>query len=150
MKYTLIFSTKLERSDLNIFYDAEAFAEKPIMISVPEIVKFLEHFIEKFEEVGVVEKLSGKSVSLKALSGKAFVCESDKLDKDILDRFRTELTKYLEKCCSNISQNGLFSDNTNLDISGLSELIELRNYLVKYTNSSKKICQKGYLYIMVQ
>ena len=150
MKYTLNFLMKLERSGSNVFYNPEAFAEKPIIVSIPEIVEFLEHFIGKFEEVGIVEKPSEKSAPLKGLACKAFICESDKLNEGILDIFRIELTKYLEKCCSNISQNGLFSDNTNLDISGLGEIIELRNYLVKYTNSGKKMYQKGYLYIMAQ
>lgn len=153
MKYTLSFSLKLERSGSLVIYNSKTFAEKPIIISIPEIVKLVECFIENFEEVGITEKLdkgiTKKLDNLKGLSGTAYICESKELDQDILDKFCVKLTEYLQKCCSNISKHGLLSEQINLDISGLAEVIEIRNYLAKYTNSDKKSYEDGYLYIML-
>ena len=114
MKYTLSFSLTLERSGPLVIYNSETFAEKPIIVSVPEIVKLVECFIENFEEVGITEKL-GK---LRELSGTAYVCKSKELGQDILDKFCVKLTEYLQECCSNISKHGLLSEQINLDISG--------------------------------
>ena len=114
MKYTLSFSLTLERSGPLVIYNSETFAEKPIVVSVPEIVKLVECFIENFEEVGITEKL-GK---LRELSGTAYVCKSKELGQDILDEFCVKLTEYLQECCSNISKHGLLSEQINLDISG--------------------------------
>lgn len=173
MKYTLNFLLKLERDDSFIVYEQESFAESPIMISVPSVVKILEHFMEKFETVGIVDKSkikvesNSKDISanneqntstlgvaiqphsLVGLSGEAYICESKKIDKDILSQFCNELTKYLHECCSHISTESFLSTEVSLDISGLREILEVRNYLAKYVNSNKKSYQNGYIYIMV-
>ena len=177
MKYTLNFALKLEEKDDSlIVYDPKEFAEKPISISVPEVVTILEHFIKKsFKEVGILEKASNissqgkekngtdkvnaqeqlskqKSITkfpdLKGLSGRAYIRKSKELNETTLNEFCTELTNYLQKCCLKISQNNFLSEEIGSDISGLREVLELRNYLANYTRSNKEAYQNGYLYIM--
>lgn len=173
MKYTLNFALKLEQDNSSIVYNSEGFTEKPIPISVPEIVTIFEHFIETFDEVGIIEKPNtkipirgenkgtkvdhkeklsdSKSVTLdpplKGLSGKAYICKSKELDEAILEKFYTDLIEYFQICCSKISPDNFLSEEINSDISGLREVIELRNYLAKYTKSKQKKYQDGYLYI---
>lgn len=176
MKYTLNFSLKPDLQDQLIVYDEGGFTEQPIIISVPAVVEILDHFIKfnSFNQVGVVEKslnkpksvsskkkidkddaskeLSIDSISitqpttLKLICTKAYVCQTKQLDKEALAQICAELTKYLQECCSRISDDFL-SDDNNLHISGLREVLEVRNYLAKYTKSEKKHYQDGYLYI---
>ena len=158
MKYTLNFSLKLEKRDSYIVYNPEAFAETPISISVPDVVKIFEHFIKTFEEVGITEQPANNTIpseektkdttALTGLSATAYICQVQQLNKTALTKFCTELTEYLQKCCSEISKSFL-SEEVNVSISGLREVIEIRNYLAKFTKSEKKAYQNGYLYIMV-
>jgi hypothetical protein len=175
MSYTLNFSLKLKRDGLHIIYDSESFAENPISVSVPDVVKILEIFIENFEEVGIVDKISTKTTksnkkmdndknsnlenasqkltvvntqSLKSLSGKVYICKSKELDQTVLDQFSTELTKYIQDNCLKLSPKNFLTKESNLFFSGLSEVLELHNYLTRYTKSRKKIYQNGYIYIM--
>lgn len=176
MKYTINFSLKLKKEGSYIVYDTEKFAEKPIEISVPDVVKILESFIKSFEQVGILEQASPKSIQsqekekngtdtpgdrqlseqkpittstdLKGLSGKAYICKSKELDETVLNQFCTELTEYIKMCCLNFSPENLLSEQNGLYVSGLREVLELRNYLARYTRSNKKNYQNGYLYIM--
>jgi len=159
MKYTLNFSLKLQKNNSFIVYNPEAFAEKtPISISVPDVVKIFDHFIETFEKVGITEQSANKTIpseektkdttALTGLSATAYICQVQQLNQTALTKFCTELTEYLQKCCSDISKSFL-SEEVNLSIAGLREIIELRNYLARYTKSKKKAYQNGYLYIMV-
>lgn len=176
MKYTLNFSLKLDRDDHHcIVYDKGGFTENPIAISIPEIVKALEHFIKVFEEVGVIEEPSSKNGSahtkkkanegdiaqeesvdsmqttksnvLKGISGKAYIRQSKELNEKALEKICSDLTSYFQECCSKISTGNFLSDDKNLYISGIKEAIEIRNYLAKYTGSKKESYQNGYLYI---
>ena len=175
MKYTLNFSLKLDRQEHCVVYNQEEFTESPIAISVPEVVKSFDRFVESFEEVGIVEKPSDKHEStstkekanennfaqeqsidstqtsksnpLKAISGKAYICQSKELNEEMLDQICTDLTKYLQECCSQFTNDNFLSEDNNLYISGLREVLEVRNYLARYTRSKKKTYQKGYLYI---
>ncbi|MGL4379282.1 MAG: hypothetical protein ACRCT1_22785 [Microcoleaceae cyanobacterium] len=176
MKYLLYFSLELKKEGSDIVYDQEKFAEEPIAISVPDVVSIFESFIASFEEVGIFEKSSPTTIqnreknatdhadvreplseqksintssTLKGLSGKAYICQSKELDEKILHEFCTRLTEYLQICCSQFSPDTFLLPENGLYISGMREVIELRNYLAKYTRSSKKIYQQGYLYIMV-
>lgn len=158
MTYTLNFSLTLEKHHSYIVYNREAFAETPISISVPDVVKIFEHFIKTFEEVGITEQPANNTTpseektkdttALTGLSAKAYICQVQQLNETALTKFCTELTEYLQKCCSEISKSFL-SEEVNLSISGLREVIELRNYLAKFTQSKKKAYKNGYLYIMV-
>ncbi|MGB8686645.1 MAG: hypothetical protein WCD53_04820 [Microcoleus sp.] len=158
MKYTLNFSLKLEMLNSCIVYNPEAFAETPISISVPDVVKIFEHFIKTFKEFGITEQPANNTIpseektkdttAVTGLSAKAYICHVPELDDTVLTKFCTELTEYLQKCCSEISKDFL-SEKVNVSISGLREVIELRNYLARYTQSEKKAYQNGYLYIMV-
>nr|MDZ8016347.1 hypothetical protein [Nostoc sp. ZfuVER08] len=175
MEYTLNFSLKLDRHDRCIVYDKEGFTENPIALSVPEVVKALDHFVESFEEVGILEKPlnkreststkkktnegnlaqeqsiysipTTKSTALKGISGKAYICQSKELNEEVLDKVCTELTRYFQECCSQISTKNFLSEDNDVYVSGLREVLEVRNYLAKYTRSKKKIYQNGYLYI---
>lgn len=175
MKYILNFSLNLERHDRCIVYDGERFTEKPISISVREVVKAIDYFVESFEEVGIVEKSANKheptstekkvnednvaqeqsidlipitkSTALRGISGKAYICQSKELNEEVLDQICAELTRYSQECCSQIFTNYFLSEDNNLYVSGLREVLEVRNYLAKYTRSKKKIYQNGYLYI---
>lgn len=176
MKYTLNFSLGLKKEGSHIVYDPEKFAGKPVEISVPDVVKILESFIQSFEQVGIVEQTLPKSIQsqekekngtdnssdkqiseqkslakfpdLKSLAGKAYICKSKELDETVLNQFCTELTEYLQVCCSNFSPKNFLSEENGLYVSGLKEVLELRNYLARYTSSNKKNYQNGYLYIM--
>lgn len=158
MKYTLNFSLTLEKRHSYIVYNPEAFAETPISISVPDVVKIFEHFIKTFELLGITEQPANNTIpteektkdttALTGLSAKAYICQVQQLNETALTKFCTELTEYLQKCCSEISRSFL-SEEVNLSISGLREVIELRNYLARYTKSKKKAYQNGFLYIMV-
>jgi len=159
MKYTLNFSLTLEKRNSYIVYNPEAFAETPISISVPDVVKIFEHFINTFEPpVGITEQPATNTIpgeektkdttALIGLSAEAYICQVQQLNKTDLTKFCTELTEYLQKCCSEISKSFL-SEEVNVSISGLREVIEIRNYLAKFTKSEKKAYQNGYLYIMV-
>ena len=158
MKYTLNFSLKLQKNNSFIVYNREAFAETPISISVPDVVKIFDHFIETFEKVGITEQPANNTIpseektkdttALTGLSATAYICQVQQLNQTALTKFCTELTEYLQKCCSEISKSFL-SEEVNLSIAGLREIIELRNYLARYTKSKKKAYQNGYLYIMV-
>lgn len=173
MKYTLNFSQKLDRRDDCIVYDKEEFIGNPIAISVPDVVKAFNHFVKSFDEVGIVEQPSSKNEStyikkktnesnmteeqlidstqitkstvLQGISGKAYICQSKQLNEEALDQICSELTSYLQKCCSQISTDSFLSEDNNQYISGLREVLEVRSYLAKYTRSKKKIYQNGYL-----
>lgn len=175
MKYTLNFSLKLDRQDHCVIYDKKGFTDNPILISVPEVVKALDHFVESFEEVGIIEASSNKHVStstkqkanegniaqeqsanstsatnynaLKGISGRAYICKSKELNEEGLNQICSELIRYFHDCCSQVSTECFLSVDINPYISGLREVIEVRNYLAKYTRSKKKMYQNGYLYI---
>lgn len=176
MKYTLNFSVELTKEGSHILYDPEKFADTPMAISVPDVVKIVESFIKSFEEVGIIEKALPKSIqnqekngidnssereqlseqnsinispALRSLSGKAYICKSKELNETVLNQFCTQLTEYLQMCCSKFSPDTFLSEENGLYVSGLKEVLELRNYLAKYTRSHKKNYQNGYLYIMV-
>lgn len=176
MTYYLNFALGLTKEGSHIVYDPEKFADKPIEISVPDVVKIIESFIKSFEEVGIIEKASAKSIqiqekncndnfseqeqlseqksittspALKGLSGRVYICKSKELDQTVLNEFCTQLTEYLQICCSNFSPDTFVSEENNLYVSALREVLELRNYLTLYTRSNKKNYQNGYLYVMV-
>jgi hypothetical protein len=154
MTYTLNFSLNLERQGSSIIYNSEEFVEKPIFISVPDVVKILEHWIEGFEQVGVIEmsqrqtEFSKGASPLVGLSAKAYICKSQDLNDKELSQLCIEITEYLQNRCSVISSENILSEEVGLYISGLREIIELRNYLTRYINSRKKMYQNGYVYIM--
>lgn len=172
MKYTLNFSMKLEKDGSYIVYNPQEFTEQPILISFPDIVSTFERFIAKFEEVGIVDNLPiqkaqndkknrrdkvrsqkqlpeqksiNKSITLKGLSGRAYICKSKDLDENVLNQFCSELTDYIHKFGSELSSKTFLSKE--ISFSGLREVIELRSYLVKYTKD--KQIANGYLYVMV-
>jgi hypothetical protein len=175
MQYTLNFSLKLERENANIIYDHENLDGQPIQISVPEITELLQKYFKNlgFEEVGIVERDSNKNTQLhkkkqadkeitqdeksnhekitsaspmKALSSKAFICKCRDIDKTALNEFYDELISYLQKSSSELSATNFLSPD--ICLSGMIEVINLRNYLARYVNSEKKNFQEGYLYVM--
>lgn len=177
MTYTLSFVLNLKTEGTNIVYDPEAFEEKQIRISVPEVVEiFKSSILEAFEEVGIVEVKSRKSIqdekeakadnnlnsnqhlslvvsntmtsSLTGLSGKAYIRRSKEVDKDRLKQFCLKLTEYIQSGCSKLSSENFLTAESTTYFAGLSQVIELRNYLSMYTQSEKKILQDGYLYVM--
>lgn len=176
MTYYLHFSLKIDRRDSCVVYNPERFAGNPIPISVPDVVKIIENFIQQFEKVGIIEEHNNQTISIKnknqkniasnqenerelssiqapkplyGLSGHVYICKLESLQKDKLDLLCTELVEYIKKCSSDISQYHFLSEQVNLDISGLKEVIEIRNYLSMYTQTKKKQYQNGYFYIMV-
>jgi hypothetical protein len=153
MKYTLNFSLGLDRQDAYVIYNSERFTESPILISIPEIVDSFEHFLRAFEAVNSVESGALNQVAVSAdlnrFADTAYICQSRALNEAALDRFCADLTNYFQHCCLRVPAEGLLAEETNLYVSGLREVIELRNYLAKYTRSPKKIYQNGYLYVAV-
>ncbi|MEH1933484.1 MAG: hypothetical protein V7L14_07110 [Nostoc sp.] len=171
MNYNLNFSLEFKKDDSCIIYNPEDFVEKPILISVPDVVKLFEDFIETFEEVGIVEQASTRSIqsdkketdnvssqeqpfeqksattsaSLKGLSGTVYICKSKELDEAVLNQFCTELTEYLQVSCSKLAPENFLSEESSLSFSGLREVFEIRNYLAKYTKSKKRTYQEGYI-----
>jgi hypothetical protein len=176
MTYYLYFSLEIDRRESCVVYNPERFTDKPIQISVPDVVKIVENFIHQFEKVGIIKEPTNQTISsnnknqkdivnnqeneseiisiqdpkpLYGLSGNAYIYKSKSLPKDKLDLLCVELIEYIKKCSSDISQYHFLSEQVNLDISGLKEVIEIRNYLYMYTQSKKKQYQNGYLYITV-
>jgi hypothetical protein len=182
MTYTLRFLLEVERDQNNpklICYDGEKFDKATIRVSVPDVVKIFEPFIESFEEVALVEKPSPKSDGsqkkkgsdrpsdgeqsekkaiatsspLMPLSGKAYICQSQKLDEAALNQLCVGLVEYLQDCCSKfsaetfLSQETGVSEETNVCVSGIQEVLNLRNYLTRCINSNNKMYKKGYLYV---
>lgn len=174
MKYNLNFSSNLKRHEQCVIYDEKEFTEKPIQISVPEIVKLVEHFLEAFEEVAITEQLTSyptlneekskedspaqenslvgskptiKLTAPRGVATKAYICRSKDLDKKALEQFCSDLARYFQVGCSQISSENLLSEEVNIYIAGLTEVLEIRNYLARYTKSKKKNYQNGYLYI---
>lgn len=165
---------KDESSSQLIKYDPEKFAGETIRVSVPEVVKIFEPFIESFEEVGLVEKASPKSDSspkkkgsdrpgdgeqaeekaiptsspLMPVSGKAYICQSKKLDEAALKQLCVGLVEYLRDCCSKFSPETFLLEETGVCVSGMQQVLELRNYLTRYTNSKNKMYKEGYLYVI--
>lgn len=175
MKYNLNFSSNLKRHEQCVIYNEKEFTEKPIQISVPEIVKLVEHFLETFEEVAITEQLTShstlngekskeespaqedsladskpaiKPTGLRGIAAKAYICRSKDLDKKALEQFCSDLTRYFQAGCSQISSENFLSEEVSIYIAGLREVLEIRNYLAKYTKSKKKNYQNGYLYIV--
>lgn len=174
MTYYLYFSLVIERRESCVVYNSESFTDKPIQISVPDVVKIVEKFIQQFEKVGIIDKPTNQTISSKnkkdivnnqekesetislqdskplhGLSGNAYIYKLESLPKDKLDLLCNELVEYIKKCSSNICQCHFLAEQVNLDISGLKEVIEIRNYLSMYTKSKRKDYHNGYLYITV-
>jgi len=175
MKYNLNFSSNLKWHEQCVIYDEKEFTEKPIQISVPDVVKLVEHFLEVFEEVAITEQSTSnptfneekskeesraqekpltdskpaiKPTALRAVAAKAYIRKSKDLDKKALEQFCSDLTKYFQACCSQISPDNFLSEHVSLSVAGLREVLEIRNYLASYAKSKKKNYQNGYLYIV--
>ncbi|MEG4210185.1 hypothetical protein [Microcoleus sp. S13_B4] len=105
MKYTLNFSRELEKHDSYIVYNPEAFAEMPISISVPDVVKNFENFIKTFEYRGITEQPANNTIpseektkdttALTVLAASAYICQVQQLNETVLAKFCTELTEVL-------------------------------------------------------
>jgi len=172
MKYNLNFSPKIEWRDQCVVYDEKKFTEQPIQISVPGVVELVEPFLKAFEEVAITDQLTShptlneekskenspaqenslvdskptiKPTAPRAVDAKAYICRSKDLDKKALEQFCSDLARYFQSGCSQISSENLLSEEVNLYISGLREVLEIRNYLARY---AKKNYQNGYLYIV--
>jgi hypothetical protein len=177
MSYTLNFSRKLKKDGTEVIYDPEGFDDQPIRISVPDVVKLFEEFIKNFEKAGLVEQSSQKDVqsdetkiyenvkssnavagetkspatatgALKALSGEVYYCQVKKINTEALTQLVTGLTEYMKKSFFKMTPENFLSEDTHVLVSGIKEVLEVRNYLVRYTQSDKKYIQNGYLYVM--
>jgi hypothetical protein len=167
MKYLLYFSLSINRQGSCIIFDPAQFTEQPISLSIPELIKIFTDWIGKFEEVGIIESpkddkkiyknnkqhlssnLTDSHKSLKGISGKAYVCKLETLKSEDLELFCDELARYWQECCSKISLENFLVEENNLYLAGLREVIEIRNYIVKYIKSKQKIIKNGYIYIQV-
>ncbi|MCT7957859.1 hypothetical protein [Laspinema palackyanum] len=174
MKYTLNFALHLKKEGEYIVYDRESFAEKPIGISVPDIVTIFEKLIQSFETTGLLEQLlpevqdanpdqeervqgevkeldrqSSQKSHIKSLSGQVYYCQSQKLkDSQAFHEFTKDLVQYLNSCLSKINADNFLKEDTSNLVSGIKEVFELRNYLIIYIRTSKKQYKEGYLYVM--
>lgn len=176
MTYLLNFALKLKKKGEHIVYDQESFTQQAIGISVPDIVTIFDKFIQQsFETSGLVEqppskvqdanphqeeKVQGKAtvfedksrqkLPIQSLSGQIYYCQTKKLkDTEAFQKLKNDLTEYLHKSISIISSDNLLKEETNIFISGIKEVLEVRDYLVTYTTaSSMKQYQEGYLYVM--
>jgi hypothetical protein len=169
MKYLLYFALDISWQGSCIVYDPQQFTEKPISLSVPDLVEIFTNFTQKFREVGIVEKqkenkilikekgdehpiapeLFDSSNNLQVISGRAHICKLETLKSEDLELFYDKLVKYLQKCCLKISTKNFLSKETSLCFAGLREVMEIRNYLAQYTKSKRKMFKNGYLYIQV-
>lgn len=100
------------------------------------------------------KKATATPSPLMPVSGEAYICQSKELDEAALKQLCVGLVEYLRDCCSKfsgetfLSQETGVSEETNVCVSGIQQVIELRNYLTKYTNSENKMYKKGYLYVI--
>jgi len=177
MSYTLNFSRKLKKDGAEVIYDPKEFDDQPIRIKVPDVVKLFQEFIKNFEKAGLVDQSSQKDVQsdetkidenvnvgnvvagetkspatttggLKALSGEVYYCQVKELNPEAMTQFCTGLTEYMKKSFFNMTPENFLSEDTHGLVSGIKEVLEVRNYLVRYTQSHKKSIQNGYLYVM--
>lgn len=170
MKYLLYFSLKLERQNSNIIYNSEGFADNPIEISVPDVTNIFKQFIGSFEDVGVIDKpptinslskqkkntidpsVDKPSSFPQGIDCEVRICKLEDLDRQVLESFCNQLSDYFKECCSRISAETFLSEKIGTHISGIQEVIDLRNYLIRYTKKNKKNEYKyknGYLYISI-
>ncbi|MCT7994079.1 hypothetical protein [Laspinema olomoucense] len=176
MTYNLNFAIKFKKEGEYIVYDRDSFTQGAIRISVPDIVTIFDKFIQQsFETTGLLdqppskvkdanlhqeEKVQGKvtvfeeqsvpKTTIQSLSGEVYYCQTKKIKDTIaFQEFKNDLAEYLHKSLSRINSDNLLKEETNVFISGIKEVLEVRNYLVTYTtNSSKKQYKEGYLYVM--
>lgn len=147
MTYYINFALNLKKDNSNIIYNSELFADKPISITSPTVVKIIEEFIKGFENVGIVEKEKGEN-NLQPLSGEVLICKVQDLDSKHLDKFKKNIAEKLSTCLSEITEDNLDSEELTVPFSEAKELMELRNYLCDYVITKKKNFQKGYIVMM--
>lgn len=175
MIYSLRFAHTLRKEGSTIVEDPDVFIVGPVRISMPEVAAMVQRFIGDFEPMGIVESgnivnndakpveevfsningssakdfAKNKTTSLKSLQGKAFVRQKEKIDPATLKTLRAELVEYLARSTSDLSENNLLSEDTDLLTSGIREALELRNYLRSWVGNQKKIYKEGYVYVTV-
>lgn len=153
MKYLLNFALQLEMCHAQVVYHPANFAESPILISVPDIVQSFETFLETFCRVGIAESATGdqghNTSPLQGLAGEAYICQTRKLDQPGLRQFCLQLVQYFKQGYSTLATENFLECENNLYLSGLREAIELRNYLVRYTRTPRKVYRNGYLFVVV-
>lgn len=176
MTYTLNFALNLNKEGEYIIYDPEQFADKPIPISVPEIITILDGFIEQScQKAGILDNPGSQKVQsdddlseekvqgavqavheslipqspLRGLSGQAYYCQVKDLDPTQIKGITSDLSTYLQETISKLNSDNFLADETSFLLSGIKEAIDIRNYLVIYVNNpQKKIYKNGYLFIM--
>ena len=147
MTYKINFALHLEKDNSNIIYDSKSFEEQPISITTPIVVEIIEEFIKGFENVGIVEKKQGGN-NLQSFSGEALICKVQELNSKHLDKVNKDIAEKLSTCLSEITEENLYSEELTVPFSEVKELIELRNYLLRYVITKKKSFQKGYMVMM--
>ncbi|NEO83500.1 MAG: hypothetical protein F6J87_04460 [Spirulina sp. SIO3F2] len=149
MKYNLSFSLDLKQDEqANMIYEPESFIEKPISISVPDIIASFEDFIQSFDHVCLVEQHShDASRKLQGLSGDVYFCWAKELDKTALAKLCEDLVHYFKKFNLSLSSEKFLDSEVSPQFSGLQEVITLRNYLARYAKSAKKMYKNGYVYV---
>lgn len=147
MTYYINFALNIKKDNSNIIYDSESFTEQPILITTPVLIKIIDNFKEGFEKVGIVDKDEDKSF-LKPLSGEAFIYQVKDLDEKYLNQANKHIAQRLSTCLSGITADNLYSEELTVPFSEVKEIMELRNYLLRYVITKKKNFQKGYMVIM--
>ena len=170
MTYRLNFALKLSRETQKdssvVIYDPKSFDEKPIPITTNTVSSIIKKIIINCEEVGLTDKKDNLNkvepkgtenstkdnsvfqnhTNLQLLEGKAYICEVKKLKKEVLNQICDQIVESFKEKLENLSSENLL-DPQNYDFSAMQELIELRNYLIRYVKSNKPMYLDGYIYI---
>lgn len=170
MTYLLNFAPKLSRESTEesslVIYDPQSFADQPIPITTNVGNDIIQKLIINFEKVGITDRKENLSqvaskdakestkdsstyqdfANLKPVQGKAYICQVKELKKEVLNQICDQIIASFKEKLENLSSENLL-DPQNYDFSAMQELIELRNYLIRYVKSNKKIYLDGYIYI---
>lgn len=167
LNFALNLSIESHKDSSVVIYDPQAFADNPIPITTNTVSSIIKKIIINFEEVGITDRkdhlkkvepkgtenstqnnsVSQNNTNLQLLQGKAYICKVKKFKENetALNQICQEIVKSFKEKVENLSSENLLDQK--YDFSDMRELIELRNYLIRYVKSDKKMHLDGYIYI---
>lgn len=116
-----------------------------------KVVKDASNSAGLYDDNASSKEETGKAVgSLRQVAAEAYICKAKDLDKSLLDCLCSEITAYVTTAFSKISRGNFLSSELDTQFAGLSQVTELRSYLIRYIENrdNKKMYQEGYVYIM--
>ncbi|MGK7899785.1 MAG: hypothetical protein AB4372_40755 [Xenococcus sp. (in: cyanobacteria)] len=154
MSCYLNFAIDLNIVNESVIYDKQKFIESPIKISHPEATKIVESLIENFQQLPVKSKDQSHEI-MNVVHNTAYIYKLDKLSKlNLNETFLREsfeqIVQFFQKATKKINKDTLIYDDTGVILSGIQEVIYIRNYLTDIIlKKNNKIYKEGYFYIFL-